>query len=168
MIDSMILALLLPGARYGYELKREVGAALGRGPLHNNTIYPMLQKFARAGWVRMRTAPGERGQTRRLYALTGMGRDALRVQLRQFTPRQAESESEFQLRVGLFGELGRADRERIRAARERVLVARRERLEQIRQHFGLEDGYPATVVKFRLDMVQRELHWTQELKEKDA
>lgn len=165
MIDSMVLALLLPGGRYGYELKREVGAALGRGPLHNNTIYPLLQKFARAGWVRARTAPGERGQTRRLYSLTSVGRDALRAQLRQFTPRQAENDGEFQMRVGLFAELGGAERERILAARTRVLTARRERLERIQEHFGLARGYPHAVVTFRLEMVRRELQWLEELRE---
>lgn len=164
MIDRMVLALLLPGPRHGYELKREVGAALGRGPLHNNTIYPLLQKFARAGWVRVRVAPGQRGQTRRLYTLSASGRDALRAQLRLFSARQAESESEFQLRVGLFDLLSPPDRERILAARERVLEARQERLEAIRRHFGLDHGYAAAVVEFRLRAAQSEQQWIESLK----
>jgi DNA-binding PadR family transcriptional regulator len=47
-----------------------VGLISGKGEMHNNLVYPLLRRFVESGWVSKRKGPGERGQTRDIYALT--------------------------------------------------------------------------------------------------
>ena len=77
MNDLLILALMLAGPKYGYQLKREAGWMIGQDALHNNLVYPMLRRFLDEGWVSKKAVPGERGQTRQQYALTAEGRRIL-------------------------------------------------------------------------------------------
>ena len=64
MTDLIILSMLLPGPKHGYQLKHEAGMVFGQEALHNNLIYPLLRRFLKDGWVSKKEVPGERGQTR--------------------------------------------------------------------------------------------------------
>src|SRR5271157_4917988 len=113
MNDIIILAMMLDGPRYGYQLKREAGWVAGQGELHNNLVYPSLRRFLDEGWVTKKAVPGDRGQTRQQYALTAEGRCHLLQLIRDFSEADAASESAFRLRVGLFEVLQPEERESI-------------------------------------------------------
>src|SRR5215469_11157680 len=102
MNDLLILAILLPGPKHGYRLKREAGLMLGQENLHSNLVYPMLRRFVLEGLVKQKTAPGERGQTRKIYSLTPLGRRTLIEKISQFSEQDAQSENAFHMRVGFF------------------------------------------------------------------
>lgn len=163
MTDLIILALLLNGPRYGYQLKKEGGLAQGRRPLHSNVIYPLLSRFAESGWVSMRASPGERGQTRHLYTLTRAGRVELSRRLATFPAKEAESDAAFQLRVGLFHALSTPLREKVLNAREAFLASMESRLAEIRNHFQ-PAPFPAQVLWFRLLQVKAERAWIRRLR----
>lgn len=131
MNDLLILAHLLPGAQHGYALKKQVGLITGQPEMHNNLIYPRLRQFQKNGWITRRSAPGKRGQTREVYALTRAGRQELLRQLGDFSERDARSETAFRLRVGMFGVLDRETRRRILRERDQWLAARQKRVEQL-------------------------------------
>ena len=113
MNDLVILALLLPGPKHGYQLKREAGIILGHEALHNNLVYPLLRRFTTSQWVSRKTVPGQRGQTRNQYSLTALGRKELLDQLNSFTEQDARSADAFRIRVSLFGLLKPEARARI-------------------------------------------------------
>lgn len=165
MNDLLVLAHLLPGPQHGYALKKQVGLITGHGEMHNNLIYPLLRRFEANAWISRRTASGQRGQTREVYALTKKGRQELLRRLGEFTNREAASEEAFRLRVGLFGILDRETCDRILGQRDAWLAARQERLAHLTGalHAGRWGG---EVLKFLAAQVRSERKWIARLKRK--
>jgi DNA-binding PadR family transcriptional regulator len=116
--DLVLLAALLGGPAYGYALKRTAGLIFG-GAMHNNVIYPSLKKFMRNGWVEQSSVPGDRGQQRKQYRITAVGKKYLLEQLATFGEREAADDAAFLFRVALFDALPKAKRGAIIAARNR-------------------------------------------------
>jgi len=162
MNDIIILSLLLEGAKHGYRLKQDAAMFASQQELHNNTVYPLLKRFLKDGWISQREAEGERGQTRLLYELTEAGREALIEKLNNFSESDASSEDAFRLRVGLFSQLQPADRERILHLRDSHLVASLERMEQIAAAHKME-GWSARTFEYVLNEKKEERKWIAEL-----
>jgi PadR family transcriptional regulator, regulatory protein PadR len=163
MIDIVILAMLLSGPQYGYQLKREAGWIAGSGELHNNLVYPALQRFRQQKWVTRRAVPGERGQTRQQYELTAAGRQYLFERIRDFSEADAASENAFRLRVGLFEILKPEEREAILGRREEYLERRDQRLDAIQSN--LEPGkYGREILGYMRKQVESEREWIRHLR----
>lgn len=158
MTDLIMLAMLLPGPKHGYQLKHEAGIILGQEVLHNNLVYPLLRRFMNNKWVTRKTVPGERGQTRQQYTLTALGRKELLAQLSSFTEQEARSADGFRLRVGLFQRLQSEARGRILDSRTTFLRRRSEKLTAVQTHFPL-DHYAKEVTSLFLSETQTELDW---------
>jgi len=163
MTDLMILAMLLPGPKHGYQLKREAGIILGHEALHNNLVYPLLRRFMNNKWVNRKTVPGERGQTRHQYSLTALGRRELVARLSSFTGQDAGSPDAFRLRVGLFWLLQPEIRGRIMEAREKVLRARMAHMTNVQANFSL-DRYAGEVTARMRAEAESELDWIAHLR----
>lgn len=162
MIDLIILANLLHGPRHGYALKKQAGMIFNHSELHNNLVYPLLRRFTSQGWVKKKSAPGERGQTRQQYALTAAGRRALLARLNTFGEKEAQSGEEFLVRVGLFELLEPEARERILDCRSQILERREKHFAQLQQ---MELGvYGGEVVNFLHRHVEDELAWLRRLR----
>lgn len=166
MNDLLLLSALLPGPQHGYALKKQVGLISGRRELHNNLVYPLLRRFVQNGWVSRRQASGDRGQTRELYALTAKGKQELLRRLADFSEKQAISETEFHLRVGLFIVLDAAARERILAKRDAWLAARERNLALLAAN--VDTGpWGGEVVQFLRERVRTERKWIAALARKN-
>ena len=163
MTDLMLLAHLLPGPQHGYALKKQVGLISGQRELHNNLIYPLLRRFEKSGWITRRSAAGERGQTRAVYALTKKGKDELLRRLAEFSEREAASENAFRLRVGLFSILDEDTRRRILDGREAWLAAREERLAEIGKAVRA-DKWGAAVMKLLMEQIRLERRWIAQVR----
>jgi DNA-binding PadR family transcriptional regulator len=165
MNDLILLANLLSGPEHGYALKKQVAMITGKREMHNNLVYPLLRRFVQNGWVSKRQVPGQRGQTRELYALTVKGKQELLRRLAQFTEKEAPSEDAFHLRVGLFGVLDAGARAQILSVRDRWLAAREEQLARISASVdpGLWGG---EVLRFRRARAQAERGWIARLERK--
>jgi DNA-binding PadR family transcriptional regulator len=163
MNDLVVLAILLAGPQHGYALKKQVGLISGRGELHNNLIYPLLRRFAKSGWISKRTAAGQRGQTREIYALTSKGKQELVRRLGSFTKKEAGLENAFRLRVGLFDMLDAETRRQILTERDAWLAGREERLTQLSGavNAGLWGG---EVIGFLRRQIREERRWISRLK----
>jgi DNA-binding PadR family transcriptional regulator len=163
MNDLLLLALLLGGPKYGYQLKREAGWMVGQEPMHNNIVYPSLWRFLEEGWVRKKAVPGERGQTRQQYALTADGKRNLIERLSQFSDADASLDAAFHLRVGLFAVL-KAD------AQEAMLETRAKRLQRRDQVLeGLEGKmdlgkFGGEVVRHMRKQIEMEKEWVRHLR----
>ena len=163
MSDLIVLAMLLPGPKHGYQLKREAGMVLGQSVLHNNIVYPLLRRFTDEGWVRKKTVPGKRGQNRHQYALTPLGRKTLIERLRAYTEADAKSQEGFLTRVGLFQMLDAEARQKILEGREARLKQRHEHLLAIAERFSLQP-YARETTHFLQRQVEAELNWIQHLR----
>jgi PadR family transcriptional regulator PadR len=76
--ELVILSLLEARARHGYDIGRQIERRSGGVvQLHVASLYPLLYRLERRGWVAGRWVerPGER--RRRYYRLTPMGRRVL-------------------------------------------------------------------------------------------
>jgi PadR family transcriptional regulator PadR len=74
-LELIVLHLLEPGEAYGYEivtkLTRETDGAL---EVTDGTLYPVLYRLERAGFVAVRWDTPARGVPRKYYQLTDAGR----------------------------------------------------------------------------------------------
>src|SRR6267154_2569556 len=167
MNDLILLATLMEGPQHGYALKKLAGFLAGHDDMHNNLVYPLLRRFAENSWVTKRTTGGERGQKRNLYNLPSKGRLELLQRLSRFTEKEASSENEFRVRVGLFSMLQRQARENILAERARWLARRQERLEKIKTTMAMNaDAWGHSVLRFYLSQVHAERKWIAEMARK--
>jgi DNA-binding PadR family transcriptional regulator len=162
MNDIIILSLLLEGPKHGYRLKQDAAMFSSEQQLHNNTIYPLLKRFLKNGWITQKEADGDRGQTRLLYALTPSGKQTLTDKLSDFSDSDIPDPHAFRLRVGLFDQLDTATRRRILQLRDSYLVARLARLRQIAKAHTIE-GWPASSMQHVTKEVQLERKWIAQL-----
>jgi len=165
MNDLLLLATLLGGPKHGYALKKQAGFLSGQPDLHNNLVYPLLRRFVENGWVSKRTAAGQRGQTREVYTLTAAGKKEVLRQAARFTEREASSESEFAIRVGLFSLLDGAQRLTVLQVRDEWLKQWEEKFE--RMEAGMNIGeWGGEVVRFLRAQMCAERDWIATLRGK--
>lgn len=82
----LILALLDVEPRHGYEISRRIELQ-SRGVLrvHAASLYPLLYRMEKRGWIVGRWVEKPDERRRRYYRLTTSGRRALDAQRRQWT-----------------------------------------------------------------------------------
>jgi PadR family transcriptional regulator PadR len=75
-LEFCVLALLADGERYGVELVRQLGAETSLAT-SEGTLYPLLSRLRRSGFLATNWQESTAGPPRRYYALTPDGRAAL-------------------------------------------------------------------------------------------
>lgn len=85
-VELIVLHLLASGEAYGYEIVTKLSDLTG-GDLEvsDGTLYPVLYRLERAGWVAVRWDTPERGVPRKYYRLTDAGRAELAQLTREWT-----------------------------------------------------------------------------------
>jgi PadR family transcriptional regulator PadR len=76
VLEYCVLSLLSEQELYGFDLVRRLGEVDGM-VTSEGTIYPLLSRLRREGWVSTRWGPSETGPPRRYYAVTEDGRAVL-------------------------------------------------------------------------------------------
>src|SRR4029453_2575662 len=77
-LELIVLHLLGPGEAYGYEIVSKLTAQTnGALEVTDGTLYPVLYRLERAGYVNVRWETPERGVPRKYYRLTDAGRNEL-------------------------------------------------------------------------------------------
>jgi PadR family transcriptional regulator, regulatory protein PadR len=77
-LELIVLHLLSPAEAYGYEIVSKLtGQTNGALEVTDGTLYPVLYRLERAGYVAVRWETPERGVPRKYYRLTDEGRDEL-------------------------------------------------------------------------------------------
>jgi PadR family transcriptional regulator, regulatory protein PadR len=77
ILDGCILAVIEKEPVYGYELSKKLQAA-GLNEVSEGTIYPVLLRLQKNGYIRGEMQPSESGPNRKYYYLTDTGHEALR------------------------------------------------------------------------------------------
>jgi PadR family transcriptional regulator PadR len=83
--DLLILSLLEREARHGYDLGKLIERR-SRGAVRFNaaSLYPLLYRLEKRGWIQGRWVEKAGQRRRRYYRLTSQGRQALRTRRRGF------------------------------------------------------------------------------------
>ena len=162
MNDLLLLAMMLEGPKYGYQLKRDAGWITGQENLHSNLVYPLLRKFLEQKWVTKKAVPGERGQTRQQYSLTVAGKRYLSERLYAFSETDAGSEDAFHLRIGIFPVLSPAARETVLARRDAYLQKRDQKLEALEANLRI-GKFGGEVVGYMRKQIEMERDWIRRL-----
>lgn len=77
-LELIVLHLLAPGEAYGYEIVSKLTSETnGALEVTDGTLYPVLYRLERAGFVAVRWETPERGVPRKYYRLTPAGRAEL-------------------------------------------------------------------------------------------
>lgn len=77
-LELIVLHLLSPGEAYGYEIVSKLTEQTnGALTVTDGTLYPVLYRLERAGYVDVRWETPERGVPRKYYRLTDEGRAEL-------------------------------------------------------------------------------------------
>jgi len=85
-LELIVLHLLEPGEAYGYEIVAKLTAETnGTLAITDGTLYPVLYRLERAGFVSVRWETPQRGVPRKYYQLTNTGRDELVRLKREWT-----------------------------------------------------------------------------------
>jgi len=77
-LELIVLHLLAAGEAYGYEIVSKLTAQTnGALEVTDGTLYPVLYRLERAGYVAVRWETPERGVPRKYYRLTDSGTEEL-------------------------------------------------------------------------------------------
>jgi PadR family transcriptional regulator PadR len=77
-LELIVLHLLAPTEAYGYEIVSKLTAQTsGALAVTDGTLYPVLYRLERGGYVAVRWETPERGVPRKYYRLTDTGREEL-------------------------------------------------------------------------------------------
>ena len=77
-LELIVLHLLAPGEAYGYEIvSKLVAETNGALEVTDGSLYPVLYRLERAGYVAVRWETPARGVPRKYYQLTESGREEL-------------------------------------------------------------------------------------------
>jgi PadR family transcriptional regulator PadR len=101
-LDMIVLAALMSGSAHGYAIIQEIRRrSAGAFELPEGTVYPVLHRLEKNGFLSSRWTIAESGRKRRTYTLTRRGRQVLadhRAVWRRFVDAIS----------GMFGEAGGA------------------------------------------------------------
>jgi PadR family transcriptional regulator PadR len=76
--DLVILALLRDRPMYGYEILMTLSErGNGEFQLKQGTLYPVLYRLEREGWIRAKWETPPKGKKRKVYCLTAEGKKEL-------------------------------------------------------------------------------------------
>ena len=85
-LELIVLHLLAPAEAYGYEIVAKLTAETnGTLAITDGTLYPVLYRLERAGFVSVRWETPQRGVPRKYYTLTDAGRAELVRLKREWT-----------------------------------------------------------------------------------
>ena len=85
ILDLCVLSILEKKEIYGYGLKMEISTLMD---VNENTLYPLLRRLEKDGYVKTSTHQSEQGRTRKYYFITDEGKSHLqtqRIEWRAFT-----------------------------------------------------------------------------------
>lgn len=121
--DVCILSCLMEKPMHGYEIGKKLkGTFTVCTRISNNTIYPILSRFLKQGWITKQREAQERKPDRIVYEITEAGKKGFIQTLNTVTNTLACDREEFFVRISFFRLLTPDIRRRILA--DRLAVAR--------------------------------------------
>lgn len=76
LIEFLVLGAIAGGETYGYELIQKL-RSIDALDVTESTVYPILERLRRDGYLRVRSEKSPAGPVRRYYSLTSMGEERI-------------------------------------------------------------------------------------------
>lgn len=76
ILEGCILKVIATGETYGYAIVEQL-RAFGFEDISEGTVYPLLLRLEKNGWLKFEKRPSELGPMRKYYTLTELGGEAL-------------------------------------------------------------------------------------------
>jgi DNA-binding PadR family transcriptional regulator len=76
VLEGAVLEILARGDSYGYEIVRTLGR-IGFASVSEGTVYPILVRLTKKGFVDVAKVPSDLGPPRKIYHLNAVGRTGL-------------------------------------------------------------------------------------------
>ena len=157
----LILGLLMEQPMSGYDIKKHVQTALGAVTNASyGTLYPALHKLLEEGAVNVREVPQKTRPMKKVYQITGEGRQELLTWLAESTESDA-SEREFLIKLYLAKTL---------APEQMMLLvtARRAQQEAICRSLKVDkdmadDPRQVWMINYALSMCRAEIDWLEQI-----
>ncbi|MGN0065628.1 MAG: PadR family transcriptional regulator [Nocardioides sp.] len=161
-LELAVLGLLTEGPLHGYELRKRLNLLLGwRRLLSYGSLYPALKKMSRRGLIAEIPLVGPPTRRPRIvYEVTELGTTEFQNLVSQAGPTAWEDDS-FDVRFAFFGATDLEIRLRVLEGRRSRLLERLSRMEAVPR--PSTDGYAAELRRHRMESVERELRWLNEL-----
>lgn len=83
ILDGCILAVIDKAPVYGYELSKKLQEA-GLHDVSEGTVYPVLLRLQKNGFIRGEIRPSDFGPNRKYYFLTDEGKQALQTIIKEW------------------------------------------------------------------------------------
>ncbi len=77
LVELGVLNVLAEGEGYGYEIVQRLKAVEALA-VTESTVYPVLTRLRKDGYLKVRSAPSPGGPPRRYFSLTALGRSRVR------------------------------------------------------------------------------------------
>lgn len=85
-LDALVLKTLAWGPRHGYAIARWIERLGGDAlRIEEGSLYPALYRLERRGWLEAEWGLSDTGRRVKLYSLTAVGRERLRVETEQWS-----------------------------------------------------------------------------------
>ena len=72
LVEMCVMGILRRGEAYGYEILQALQSVRGLA-ITESTVYPILSRLTKEGWLEVRVAASPSGPPRRYYRLTAAG-----------------------------------------------------------------------------------------------
>jgi DNA-binding PadR family transcriptional regulator len=155
---------------HGYELRKRLNEMLGMlRPFSYGSLYPCLKALAGRGLIALSEEDASVAASRRgriVYRLTEAGTDRLEALLGQAGPATWEDEN-FDVRFALFAQTDAETRVRILEGRRARMAERLDGVTGAIRRGGPADPYTRELQRHTLEQVEREVHWLEELIERE-
>ncbi|NAZ84540.1 PadR family transcriptional regulator [Kineococcus indalonis] len=159
-LGHVLLGLLVPGERHGYELKRHYDARFPAArPLASAQVYATLARLARDGFVQQQEPERVGGPDRTAYALTAEGRAELQRWLEEVEPPSPFVANPLAVKVTVAVLIAGGD-----AARDYLHRQRAAHLERMRVYTRTKTAPGAALTEvlaadYALEHLNADLHW---------
>ncbi|MHB1064099.1 MAG: PadR family transcriptional regulator [Georgenia sp.] len=168
VLELAILGRLHETPLHGYELRKQLNAALGAfRTLSYGSLYPALRSLTERGLIAAHepSATVTSGRRARIvYGITDAGIAHLNGSLASAGSTAWTDDAAFDVRFTLFASTDATTRLRILEGRHARMV---ERMENLRQSLGRTsrrmDSYTAELARHGLDQAQREVEWLEQV-----
>ncbi len=156
--QPVLLGLLMPKPKHGYELYQEFRRDLGREwQLGLSKLYAQLKQLEEAGLVASQTEPQPNRPARKVYHLTPQGRAVFFDWLQQPTPYLRQLRVGFLARLYFFRRLALPGLEQLVAEQKAVCQVQCERFERLLAE--TDDAFRRCVLEFRRGQLEAVIHW---------
>lgn len=126
--DQIILGHIMTKPMYGYEIKKaleDFNRGIRGNEINNNTLYPLLSKFERNGYITKEVVYQEGKPNRNVYKITDEGIVFFYRSLNELGINTRKNQEDFCVRLVFFESLLPATRKRLLDEREKFLLQSR-------------------------------------------